>query len=108
MTKSEQLITIILISISVIITRFLPFLVFPEGKELPKYIKFLSKTLPLSLTSFLVVFCLKDAISYKYHSMPEILSIIFIIIIHKIKKNTLISIGAGVVLYMILVQNIFI
>ncbi|MGN8887788.1 AzlD domain-containing protein [Blautia sp. HCP28S3_G10] len=39
--------------------------------------------------------------------MPEAIAIVFIILIHKWKKSTLLSIGSGTVLYMILVQTIF-
>lgn len=108
MNKTEQLITIFLIAIAVIFTRFIPFIIFPEDKKLPKIINYLSTVLPYAVMGFLIIYCIKDSIFSKYHSIPELISIIFIIIIYKLKKNTLLSIGAGTVLYMYLVQNIFV
>lgn len=108
MTKTEQIITIFLIAISVMFTRFIPFIIFPENKKLPKIINYLSTTLPYAVMGFLIVYCIKDSIFSKFHSLPELISIAFIVVIYKLKKNTLVSIGAGTILYMFLVQNIFI
>ena len=55
----------------------------------------------------LVVYCLKDAFSGGHFALPELIAILFIVVLHKWKKNTLLSIGGGTVLYMFLVQTIF-
>ncbi|NSG86959.1 hypothetical protein DW904_16645 [Ruminococcus sp. AM42-11] len=39
--------------------------------------------------------------------MPEAIAILFIVFLHKWKKNTLLSIGGGTILYMLLVQRVF-
>ncbi|HPU63403.1 MAG TPA: AzlD domain-containing protein [Mobilitalea sp.] len=97
-----------LISLGTIITRVLPFLVFPENKIMPKYIKYLSDVLPFTTIGMLVVYCLKD-ISFTTNpfALPEIISITVIIILHLVKKNTLLSIGIGTALYMILINYVF-
>ena len=49
----------------------------------------------------------KDVPASSTHGLPEAIAILFIVLIHKWKKNTLLSIGGGTVLYMILVQTVF-
>lgn len=55
----------------------------------------------------LVVYCFKDVASSGTYGIPEILSALLIIVLHKWKKNTLLSIGGGTALYMLLVQTVF-
>lgn len=54
----------------------------------------------------LVVYCFKVAASSGTYGIPEIMSVLLIIVLHKWKKNTLLSIG-GIALYMLLVQTVF-
>lgn len=90
-------------------TRFLPFLLFPSGKEIPKYIEYLGKTLPFATIGLLVVYCLKDVnVSGASHGLPEMIAVAAIVVLHWWKGNSLLSIGAGTVLYMVLVQMVFV
>ena len=93
MTTVQSIITIAAVVLGTMLTRFLPFLIFPEGKTPPAVITYLGTVLPYAVIGLLVIYCLKDAI--------------FTTILHKWKKNTLFSIGAGTVLYMFLIQNCF-
>ena len=88
-------------------TRFLPFIIFPEGKEPPAVITYLGKVLPCAVIGLLVVFCLKDVPESTHYGLPELIAILFIVVLHKWKKSTLLSIGGGTVFYMVLVQTIF-
>lgn len=108
MTTSQSIITILAVVLGTMLTRFLPFLIFPENKTPPKSILYLGTVLPYAVIGLLVIYCLKDAVGTAYHGLPELISIAFIVILHNWKNNTLLSISAGTVLYMILVQNIFI
>ena len=89
------------------VTRFLPFLIFPEGKTPPAYIQYLGKVLPYAVIGLLVIYCLKDVPASSTYGLPEAIAILFIMVLHKWKKNTLLSIGGGTILYMILVQMVF-
>ncbi|HWT27179.1 MAG TPA: branched-chain amino acid transporter permease [Mobilitalea sp.] len=98
-----------LVTLGTLLTRALPFFIFPEKKEIPKYIKYLAEVLPYTIIGMLVVYCLKDvSFSKAPYALPEIISIAVITGLHLWKKNTLVSIGSGTVLYMILVQFVFI
>ena len=88
-------------------TRFLPFLVFPKGKTPPKFVQYLGKVLPCAASGLLVVYCFKDVASSGTYGISEILSVLLIIVLHKWKKNTLLSIDGGTTLYMLLVQTMF-
>lgn len=107
MTITQSVITILVVILGTMITRFLPFILFPEGKKIPTYITYLGTVLPYAVIGMLVVYCLKDAAFSAYHGLPEFISIVVIVILHRWKKNTLLSIALGTILYMTLVQNIF-
>ena len=96
------------ISLGTIITRALPFLIFPENKKIPKYIKYLSDVLPYTAIGILVVYCLKDvSFTTSPFGLPELISVAAVVILHIVKNNTLISIGIGTILYMILINFVF-
>lgn len=89
------------------VTRFLPFLIFPEGKEPPEFIQYLGKVLPYAVIGLLVIYCLKDVPGSGTYGIPEFLAIVFIVLLHRWKKSILLSIGGGTVFYMLLVQYVF-
>lgn len=107
MTLSQQIITILAVVAGTMLTRFLSFLVFPEGKQPPSYITYLGSVLPYAAIGLLVVYCLKDAVFSSLHGLPEGIAILVTVALHKWKKNTLLSIAAGTAVYMVLVQNFF-
>ncbi|TXJ50376.1 branched-chain amino acid transporter permease [Brachyspira aalborgi] len=109
MNNKELLITALIIVFATVIIRFLPFIIIRKSIAERKYIKFLGDMMPYSMIALLVVYCLKEINLIKYpYGIPELISIAIIIILHIIKRNVLISIGVGTVIYMILVQTIFI
>lgn len=107
MTTTQAIITIAAAVLGTMVTRFLPFIIFPEGKNPPEYVKYLGTVLPYAVIGLLVVYCLKDVPGSGNYGIPEAIAILFIVLIHKWKKSTLLSIGSGTVLYMVLVQTIF-
>lgn len=107
MTTAQSILTVLDVVLGTMTTRFLPFIIFPEGKKPPACIAYLGTVLPYAVIGLLIVYCLKDAVFTAYHGLPELLSIAFVVVLHTWKKSTLLSIGAGTVLYMMLVQHIF-
>lgn len=108
MTTTQSVLTIIAVVFGTMTTRFLPFLIFPEGKKVPAYVEYLGSVLPYAVIGLLVVYCLKDAIFTVYHGSPEFISMVLIVVLHQWKKNTLLSIATGTVCYMVLLQNVFV
>ena len=107
MTLTEQIITVLMVVLGTMATRFLPFIVFPPGKPTPKYVKFLGKFLPPAVFGMLIVYCLKNVdIFTGSHGIPELISILVVVVLHLWKKQMLLSI-AGPICYMLLVQLVF-
>ena len=90
------------------LTRFLPFLIFGRGRQLPDWLSRLGKVLPFAIMGMLVVYCLKDAAwSTAPFAIPELLGCAAVVLLHIWKRNTLLSIGGGTAIYMILINFIF-
>ena len=109
LTPVQIFIIICMVTVGTVITRFLPFILFQDTKSNNSYISYLGQVLPYSAIGLLVVYCLKG-VSFKTspYGIPEAIAIICIIILHYWKENTLLSIGGGTVIYMVLVQSVFI
>ncbi len=107
MTVLQSAVTIFVVVLGTMLTRFLPFLVFPEGKTPPRWVRALGHTLPYAAIGLLVVYALKDAPFSALHGLPELCAVVLIVLLHRWKKNTLLSIGGGTVFYMLLVQFVF-
>lgn len=108
MTSLHMLITIALISLTTIALRFLPFWLFPPTKEAPALITYLGRVLPRAAIALLVVYAFKDVtISQAPHGLPELLATLAIVLIHILKRNSLLSIATGTLVYMFLVQAVF-
>ena len=58
MTTTQRIITIAIVVLGTMTTRFLPFIIFPEGKTPPKFISYLGTVLPYAVIGLLVVYCL--------------------------------------------------
>lgn len=109
MTLNQQIITIGAVVLGTMLTRFLPFIVFPQGKETPKYVKYLGKVLPPAVFGLLIVYCLKnvDFLSGN-HGLAELIAIAATAALHVWKRQMLLSIAGGTILYMLLVQFVFV
>lgn len=108
MTVSQQIITILMVVLGTMLTRFLPFLIFPPGRETPPYIRFLGKALPGAVFGMLVIYCLKDvSLLDDSHAIPEIIAIAVTAALHLLRRQMLLSIAGGTVCYILLVQFIF-
>ena len=100
--------TIAVASAVTIALRFLPFIIFKGSRETPKIITYLGKYLPYSIMAMLVVYCLKSVsiVAYPF-GIPELIGGAAVVLLHIWKRNTLLSIAGGTVLYMVLIQFIF-
>lgn len=104
----EQALTILICALATMITRFLPFLCFKPGSDLPPYVKYLGKALPSAVFALLVVYCLKDvSFTSGSHGLPEIISLLLTTTVHVWKRQMLLSMALGTVSYMVLVQYFF-
>ena len=108
MSVSEQIITIAVVALGTMLTRFLPFLLFPAGKPTPRYVQYLGKALPGAVFGLLVVYCLKNvSLLSGSHGLPELIAILAVAGLHLWKRQMLLSIAGGTICYMLLVQLVF-
>lgn len=103
-----SLLIILAVALTTFATRVVPFLIFPKGKEIPPIIQYLGKVLTPAVIGMLVVYCLKStSVLAEPHGIPEAIAVIVTAALHVWKRNNLLSIGVGTVLYMVLIQVVF-
>ena len=108
MTLTQQLLTVAAVALGTMATRFLPFLIFPAGKPTPKFIRYLGRVLPGAVFGLLVVYCLKNVqLLGGSYGIPEAIAIAVVVLLHLWKKQILISVAGGTIVYMLLVQLVF-
>lgn len=107
MTLNQQIITIALCVLGTMTTRFLPFLVFGEKRETPRYIQYIGRLLPSAVFGMLIVYCLRNVdFLGGVHGIPEIIAIVITVVLHLWRRQMLLSIAGGTVCYMLLLQYI--
>ena len=108
MTDMHAIATIAVCAVVTAVLRFLPFLIFGENRKTPEVIAYLGRVLPFAIMGMLVVYCLKDmSFSGAPFGIPEIIGCAAVAGLHMWKRSTLLSIGVGTVVYMLLVQFVF-
>ena len=87
------------------LTRFLPFWIFSGRRPVPKVIRYLGAVLPYSVMGMLVVYCLKNiSFGELQNFLPSLISVAAVVLLHLWKRNTLVSILGGTLLYMLLIR----
>ena len=99
-------ILILTMSAGTILTRFLPFLAF--RKHTPQYVSYLGRVLPPAIIGMLVIYCLKD-ITPAVHpfGIPELIAAACTAGLQAWRRNSLVSILTGTVIYMVLTRTVF-
>ena len=97
-----------LVVLGTMMTRFLPFLLFPADKPTPKYVQYLGKVLPAAVFGLLVIYCLRNVnFAGAHHGLPELISIAVVIALFVWKKGMILPMAGGTVCYMLLVHFVF-
>lgn len=108
LTPFQTICMILAVAAGTQLTRWLPFLLFPENKQPPAVITYLGKVLPAAVMGLLVVYCLRNTdLLEAPHGLPELLAVAAVVVLHQWKSNVLLSIAGGTALYMLLVQAVF-
>lgn len=103
----HELLIIFVIAAVTLLTRALPFIAFKNSQN--KFVAYLGKVLPYTIMPMLVVYCLKSVnFLTGNHGICEIIGVVSVIVLHVLKRNTLLSIFGGTIIYMLCVQVIFI
>ena len=108
LSAGTSFLIILLVALTTFATRVAPFLIFPKGKVIPKTIQYLGKVLTPAIIGMLVVYCLRNTVILSApHGIPELIAVMVVATLHVWKRNNLLSIGVGTVLYMVLIQIVF-
>ena len=99
----HSLIIVAMVALATQITRWTPFLLFSGDKKLPKVVEDLGRLLPPAMMGLLVVYSLLGG----SHGIPEAIAVAVTAGLHLWRRNTLLSILAGTICYMLLVQLVF-
>ena len=100
---------ILIMAVVTVALRAIPFLVFGGKRKAPQFITYLSNMLPYAVMAMLVVYCLKNiSFSSAGSFVPELISVAVVVGLHLWRHNTILSIVAGTVCYMLLVQLVFV
>lgn len=104
MSNSYILISIAIMAIVTALLRFIPFLIF-RNKQVPEIISYLGRVLPCAIMGMLVVYCLKGTTFQEISGwLPALIASISVVGLHTWKRNTLLSIVTGTIVYMLLIR----
>ncbi|MGI6118718.1 MAG: branched-chain amino acid transporter permease [Bilifractor sp.] len=113
MTDRQMFITILMAVAGTVVTRYLPFLLFPEGREVPAYVRYLGRVLGSAVFGILVVYCFRNTdltTSFALggtHGIPELIALVVTIVTFFRKRKMVLSMAAGTAVYMVLLQVVF-
>ena len=104
--------SVLIVAVASLVTialRFLPFMIFNGKRKTPDIILYLGKVLPYAIMGMLVVYCLKD-MSFKAAAdfVPQIIAGAVVVLSYVWKRNTLLSIGGGTLVYVLLMNFLFV
>ena len=108
MTTGRAILAIAVMAVVTFLTRALPFILFGRGNRVPRVVLYLGRYLPPAVIAMLIVYCLRG-VSFSAASgwAPSLIAAAAVVGLHLWKKNNLLSILGGTVLYMVLVQLVF-
>ena len=99
---------VLTVAVCTFLTRFFPFALFGRKQSPHPLVTYIGKILPSAVIAVLVIYCLKYV---KFTSLPafapQFIGIAIVAALHLWKRNFLLSIGAGTMCYMVLVQAVF-
>lgn len=112
MTLIERVLTIAIAAVTNFLTRWLPFVIFTNRKEgqqsVVPFVKELGDFLPPAIMMMLVVYCYRNLNLFNLnHSIPEILAGIITVIIHLWQRSMFLSLIAGTLSYILLLNFVF-
>lgn len=108
MSTGGSILVIAVAAVCTFCTRLVPFALFGGKRQVPRIVLFLGNVLPPAIIGTLIIYCLKGVNLLDFPSgIPELAAIALVVILHLWKRNTLLSVGAGTIFYMILIQTVF-
>ena len=109
LSNTQVILMIAVAAVCTFATRVIPFALFGGQKELPKFVKYLGNILPTAIIGVLIVYCLSDFTGGDINVIaPKLIGVAITAGVHLWKRNTLLSISAGTISYMLLIHFVFV
>lgn len=110
LTPLQAIASIAVMAVCTFLTRCIPFLLFDrKGSEPPRIVLYLGRVLPPAVIMMLIVYCLRNVDVFSgSHGIPELICVAVAAVLHIWKGNNMLSIFTATVLYMILIQAVFV
>lgn len=128
LTTGQAIASIAVMALVTFLTRALPFLLFDRKGAPPKLVLYLGRVLPPAVIAMLIVYCLRGVDFGATVSLftaggswdgralllaaaswaPQLIAVAAVVVLHLWKRNNLLSIFGGTILYMVLVQAVFV
>lgn len=109
LTMGQAIASIAVMAVVTFLTRYIPFLLFDRKGNPPKIVLYLGRVLPPAIIMMLIIYCLRNvSFTSGSHGIPELLCVAVAAVLHWWKGNNLLSIFTATVLYMFLVQAVFV
>jgi len=106
--NTSALIIVLLAAVCTLLTRLFPFAIFGRKTDMPPAIAYLGRILPSAMMATLVIYCVRGISFFSgSRGLPELIAIAVVVALHLWRHNTLLSISAGTICYMFLVQTVF-
>ena len=105
----HAVLAIAVMAVVTFLTRALPFLLFDRGGNPPKLVLYLGRVLPPAIIAMLIVYCLRNmSFDAAANWAPALIASVAVVALHLWRKNNMLSIVGGTILYMVLVQAVFV
>lgn len=106
--EKHALLILLSMGFATLMTRILPVLIFGRGEKVPGTVLYLGKVVPYTAMGLLIVYCLKDvSLTEAPHGLPELIALAMVIASYLWKRNTILSVVIGTLIYMLLLQKVF-
>ena len=105
MTTTQQAITILVVVLGTLLPRFLPYLIFTEGRRVPQVITDLGRLLPPAVFGLLVVYCLRNVnIADPAQFILSALALVVTAALNFWRSDMLFPMAGGTVAYMVVLR----
>lgn len=105
MTGTQLLLTVVIVAAVTALTRFMPFWLFPAGREAPAFVTWLGRRLPQAVMVMLLVYCLKDvSLAEAPYGLPALIGVAVTAGLHLWRRQMMLSIAGGTAMYMLLLR----
>lgn len=102
-----MIITVAVVVLATVLTRFLPYISFPQNRPVPKYINYLGKVLAPAVFGFLVVYCFRNVrVTEAPYGIPELIGLLVVIFSFLWKRSMFLSMILGTAVYMAVIYLI--